>query len=231
MDLIHLMPPITELNMSNIVVFDLDGTLLSTDSTKVWLIQRLKSNIFRFFTAILIAPITLFLMQFKKSKGIGTSVFLWIATFGLSEQQLNESFKTFALNIKANRLYNLYWFKKGLCELNAHLTQDRYVIIATAAPEMLASTLINSINLDIKIVGTPLKKRFGGWIGGAHCRHNEKIKRLKDIGIQSPWFAAYSDDIEEDYPILINSRHPYLINGKNTNIINKQLKHIIHLNW
>ncbi|QUV71461.1 hypothetical protein AbD4_03865 [Acinetobacter baumannii] len=38
--------------MKEIVVFDLDGTLLSGDSTKAWLTDKLKSNLLRFIACI-----------------------------------------------------------------------------------------------------------------------------------------------------------------------------------
>lgn len=53
--------------MKEIVVFDLDETLLSDDSTRIWLIDKLKSNIFRFIVAL----IALSLMKFKKYKSKG----------------------------------------------------------------------------------------------------------------------------------------------------------------
>lgn len=52
--------------MKEIVVFDLDGTLLSGDSTRTWLTDKLKSNIFRFIAALIVTPIALPLMKFKK---------------------------------------------------------------------------------------------------------------------------------------------------------------------
>ncbi|EOA5500231.1 haloacid dehalogenase-like hydrolase, partial [Acinetobacter baumannii] len=50
--------------MKEIVVFDLDGTLLSGDSTRTWLTDKLKSNIFRFIAALIVTPIALPLMKF-----------------------------------------------------------------------------------------------------------------------------------------------------------------------
>ncbi len=37
--------------MKKIVIFDLDETLLSGESTRTWLTDKLKSNIFRFIAA------------------------------------------------------------------------------------------------------------------------------------------------------------------------------------
>ena len=217
--------------MVEVVVFDMDGTLLSKDSTKVWLINMLRSNALRFIAAIFVIPIAMPLMKIKKYKYLGASLFLWVATYGLNEKQIEESFKEFANRVKENAIHDLYWFKDGISELETHLNENRHVIIATAAPERLAIALFNSIGLNVHVVGTPLKKNMGGWMSGIHCRYSEKVRRLQLIGIHPQWFATYSDDIEEDYPILVNSKYPYLINANKPKIVCKELDHIHELKW
>ncbi|EFF85251.1 haloacid dehalogenase-like hydrolase family protein [Acinetobacter sp. 723929] len=194
--------------MKEIVVFDLDGTLLSGDSTKAWLTDKLKSNIFRFIAALIVTPIALPLMKFKKYKSKGASLYLWIATYGLNEEKLEYSFKNFSKNIKNNSFNSLYWFEQGINEVKDHLANRRIVFIATAAPEKLANVLLDSINLDVRIIGTPLQNKLGGWISGIHCRSEEKVRRLNKLDIKQPWFATYSDDIEDDLPILMGAKSP-----------------------
>ncbi len=94
--------------MKEIVVFDLDGTLLSGDSTRTWLTDKLKSNIFRFIAALIVTPIALPLMKFKKYKSKGASLYLWIATYSLNEQELEYSFKNFSKNINETTFSSLY---------------------------------------------------------------------------------------------------------------------------
>lgn len=71
-----------------IVIFDMDGTLFATDSTKLWLTQQLKQHLLRFMLGISIFPIAILLMQIKRFKGLGASLFVWVATVGLTEHQL-----------------------------------------------------------------------------------------------------------------------------------------------
>lgn len=194
--------------MKEIVVFDLDGTLLSGDSTKAWLTDKLKSNVFRFIAALIVTPIALPIMKFKKYKSKGASLYLWIATYGLNEEKLEYSFKNFSKNIKNNSFNSLYWFEQGINEVKDHLANRRIVFIATAAPEKLANVLLDSINLDVRIIGTPLQNKLGGWISGIHCRSEEKVRRLNKLDIKQPWLVIYSDDIEDDLPILIGLNYP-----------------------
>lgn len=217
--------------MKEIVVFDLDGTLLSGDSTKAWLTDKLKSNLLRFIAAIIVSPIALPLMKFKKYKSKGASLYLWIATYGVNEEELEYSFKSFSNNIKDITSDSLYWFEQGITEVKDHLAHERIVFIATAAPEKLANVLLESINLDVRIIGTPLKKKLGGWISGIHCRSEEKVRRLNKLDIKQPWFATYSDDVEDDLPILVSAKLPYLINGDNNKIKNIKINNLKILNW
>ena len=217
--------------MKEIVVFDLDGTLLSGDSTKAWLTDKLKSNIFRFIAALIVTPIALPLMKFKKYKSKGASLYLWIATYSLNEEELEYSFKNFSKNINETTSSSLYWFKQGIAEVKDHLANGRIVCIATAAPEKLANVLLESINLDVRIIGTPLQNKLGGWISGIHCRSEEKVRRLNKVDIKQPWFATYSDDIDDDLPILMGAKKPYLINSDNNKIKNIKIKNLKLLNW
>ncbi|HEM6632595.1 TPA: haloacid dehalogenase-like hydrolase [Acinetobacter nosocomialis] len=217
--------------MKEIVVFDLDGTLLSGDSTKAWLTDKLKSNIFRFIAALIVTPIALPLMKFKKYKSKGASLYLWIATYSLNEEELEYSFKNFSKNINETTSGSLYWFKQGIAEVKDHLANGRIVFIATAAPKKLANVLLEPINLDVRIIGTPLKNKLGGWISGIHCRSEEKVRRLNKVDIKQPWFATYSDDIDDDLPILMGAQKPYLINSDNNKIKNIKIKNLKLLNW
>ncbi|MFP0312282.1 MULTISPECIES: haloacid dehalogenase-like hydrolase, partial [Acinetobacter calcoaceticus/baumannii complex] len=203
---------------------------LSGDSTKAWLTDKLKSNIFRFIAALIVMPIALPIMKFKKYKSNGASLYLWIATYGLNEEKLEYSFKNFSKNIKNNSFNSLYWFEQGINEVKDHLANRRIVFIATAAPEKLANVLLDSINLDVRIIGTPLQNKLGGWISGIHCRSEEKVRRLNKLDIKQPWFATYSDDIENDLPILISAKLPYLINEDNNKIKNIKIKNLKILN-
>ena len=80
------------------------------------------------------------------------------------------------------------------------------MFIATAAPEKLANVLLESINLDVQIIGTPLQKKLRGWTSGIHCR---------------------SDDL----PILMGAKLSYLINGDNNKIKHIKIKNLKLLNW
>ena len=216
--------------MPDVIIFDLDGTLLSGDSMRTWITEQLKSHPVRFLCALVSMPVASILMKFKKTKEIGISIFLWIATYGLSKDQLQEEFRTFSIRIKNNSIPNLTWFQDGLLEIKAHLDQERRVILATGTPELLAKELLSSMDLDIEAVGTTLKNRNRGWISESHCVNEEKVRRLKKLNIQN-WLATYSDDIKQDYPILMNGKYAYVINDKKSKQISYKLQNLQFLEW
>ena len=101
-------------------------------------------------------------------------MYLWIATYSLNEQELEYSFKI-SLRISMKLLSVHYiGFEQGIAEVKDHLANGRIVFIATAAPEKLAKVLLDSINLNVQIIGTPLQNKLGGWVSGIHCRAEEK---------------------------------------------------------
>ncbi|MEB5477840.1 HAD family hydrolase [Acinetobacter pollinis] len=214
-----------------VVVFDMDGTLFSNDSTKSWITKSLKSNKLRFSGAVLVMPLAVPLMKIKKYKSIGASLFLWVATLKMSEESLKESFRKFSLDVKDQNVSDVEWFKDAINELNNHIESGRKVIVVTAAPEILAQELLESIGIHVTVIGTPLRKKFNGWIGGKHCRHNEKVRRLKLIGINGPWHATYSDNIEDDYPILKNCKYSFLINSDDKHSPDYKLNNLKKLKW
>jgi len=66
-------------------VFDLDGTLLTGDSTSIWMIDCIRNSLWRTAIAIAGLPFALPLALYAPSRRIGGSIFLWIATVGLTE--------------------------------------------------------------------------------------------------------------------------------------------------
>jgi len=201
--------------MREVVIFDLDKTLLSGDSTKAWMLMRFKTGKVRFLCATILAPLALLLLKFNRFKATGASILFFTASFGMTEKTMKESLGSFSSDIRDGKIKNVNWFKDGLRVLLTHIEEGRRVIIVTASPEWLADEIAKAINLDVEVIGTPLsRKQFNVWAVGQHCRNKEKVRRIKIKGIETKWHSTYTDDIDDDYPILINSENPYLINSK-----------------
>ena len=217
--------------MNNVVVFDMDKTLLSSDATKEWMLMRFKSGVLRFLCALLCAPFALVLLRTNRLKSYGASALFYVASFGMNEKELFESFSCFASNLSKGILTKINWMDDGLHELYMHKAEGRRVIIATGSPEDFAKEIFSAKNIDVEVIGTILsKKTLGGWVVKYHCRSQEKVRRILNKGVESKWHSTYTDDIEEDYPILINAQNKFLINSQRDNNGNK-IKDIKNLSW
>ncbi|MBD1231016.1 hypothetical protein IDM33_16665 [Acinetobacter seifertii] len=89
----------------------------------------MKSNIFRFIAALIVTPIALPLMKFKKYKSKGASLYLWIATYSLNEEELEYSFKNFSKNINEITSGSLYLFEQGIAEVKDHLNNEELCLL------------------------------------------------------------------------------------------------------
>jgi phosphatidylglycerophosphatase C len=194
-----------------LAVFDLDGTLLNGDSTACWLWDRVRRSPLRALATLLAAPVAAPMVALPRTRRLGASILLWIATVGLSERALRASCRTFGETFRAGA-GALAWRKGGLAALEQHLSQGERVVVVTAAPEILASALVEPLGLPVEVLGTSLKRRAGGWIADIHCRHQRKCQALAEAGHGARWGYAYTDSLD-DLPLLRGAEKPVIVKG------------------
>jgi len=196
------------------VVFDLDGTLLNGDSTAAWMIGRIRRSWWRTLLAVMVWPAATLLMA--RSRRLGASAFLWIASVGQDERTLRASFRAFAAQVRAGDGATA-WRAAGVQVLRDHISRGERVVVATGAPAWLAEVLFERLGLQIEIVGSVLSPFWGGWIGSRHCRHHAKCEALAEAGHGHWWSIAYSDSAD-DWPLLARADRPRLVNGSQATI-------------
>ncbi|MBB3613019.1 HAD family hydrolase [Rhizobium sp. BK602] len=213
-------------------VFDLDETLLNWDSTAAWILGRVTRSYLRFVLSALALPFAGPLILSPQSRRWGTTVFLWIATFGLSERALKSSFECFADKVKSGEQSRVAWHDKGLAELRRYLDEGGRVAVATGAPLWIAAPLLARIDGRITVAGSKLHRFLGGWILGDHCRHERKCKALRVIGFEESWSAAYTDSFD-DLPILRKARSAFAVNAsaKTRKKLDDSGLSVRYLNW
>ena len=195
---------------NDVIVFDLDGTLLDGDSTGVWIRRGLLKFPLRSFIAMLTLPITLPMLAFIKTRHRAAGFLIWLASKGMSEGDLKASFKSFAEKIGTDG-FVLNWRQAGLDLVRQYQESGDEVVIVTAAPEWLASSLFETLDLEVAVIGSTLKPRRGGWTGDEPCSHEAKCSRLKERGYGEHWAAAYTDS-PDDIPLLMRAKRPYVVN-------------------
>jgi len=214
-----------------VAVFDLDGTLLDGDSTSKWMIGRISRSWLRFIAAALVAPLAVPLVMMPRFRRIGASVFLWIASVGLKEHELLESFSAFAKSVQSGESH-LRWRPRGVAALRRHRADDHRVVIATAAPVRLAEALAMHLGPDISVIGSTLRPAMMGWVADRHCRHDAKCQTMTLAGFGEKWAFAYTDSAD-DLPLLALANAPKFVNA--TQVMRARLSKtglpLEHLSW
>lgn len=191
-------------------VFDLDGTLLTTDSTALWMLGLITKSWRRTAVAVVCAPIALALLLIPSWRKVGATAFLRIAARDLNQASLEESMDAFARRFH-DQLLGLRWRAEGIRVLQQHLENGHRVVVVTAAPVLLATRLLAPWASRIEIIGSELQKRENGWTCTYHCRGQEKCHALERAGFGRQWDYAYSDSLD-DLPMLQGAREAYMIN-------------------
>lgn len=194
-----------------LAVFDLDGTLLDGDSTGLWMWERIRRSPLRALALLAVAPVAAPLTALPRTRRLGASILLWIATAGLCEKGLRESCERFGTRFRAGDTA-LAWRAGGLTTLNTHLNGGDRVVVVTAAPALLAKALIGPLGHPIEVLGTSLKRRAGGWVADVHCRNQRKCQALAEAGHGEHWGYAYTDSLD-DLPLLRGAERPVIVKG------------------
>lgn len=217
---------------TEVVVFDLDGTLIDGDSTSLWITDTLLKSPLRAIIAVLALPIILPMLKSLRLRPRAASFMLWLTTFGMSDENLMISFESFSKKV-ANKSTKLAWRPLGLSALEKHQENNSSVVIVTASPEWLARALFDAINNDVAIIGSTLKRSKKGWIGNIHCSHTAKCERLKELGYGEFWSVVYTDS-PDDLPMLKQSKRPIVVNCDKGSDLRKFHEHVPNyeiINW
>jgi phosphatidylglycerophosphatase C len=197
---------------TQIAVFDLDGTLLAGDSTAAWLRMLICSSWLRCSVTAITLPICLFLVWFSASRRIGASVLLWIATVGYDQELLLKSIEAFVQRFERGER-SVRWRNDGLKAMDRHLAAGDRVLVVTAAPVWLAERLLAS-RTDVRVLGSALARRWGGWLIGHHCYGNEKCRTLEQNGYGTGWDYAYTDSYDDAPLLAAVGKHGFIVNAR-----------------
>ncbi|MBO9546781.1 MAG: haloacid dehalogenase-like hydrolase [Caulobacter sp.] len=182
-----------------LAVFDLDGTLLDGDSTALRPWHRVRGSPLRALAVMAALPLAGPMVALPRTRRAGASFLLWIATAGLCETGLRRPCDQFGESFRTGR--NALSWRAG----------DR-VVVVTAAPAILARTLIGPLGHPIEVLGASLKRRAGGWVADIHCRHQRECQALAEAGHGEYWGYAYTDSLD-DLPLLRGADRPVIVKG------------------
>ncbi len=197
----------TSENESDIVVYDMDGTLFRGDCGGAFIKQQIKANLGRLLLSILIAPFAFPMLSIPPMRRIGVSAYLWIASVGLSEAAYKQILDEFIAQ------YRIKPIEPVLTECRKDIVEGKKVVIATGAGHEMASAFIRHLGMENRVgLVTSQSARFlGGMISSIQANGETKLRELIRHGYTPPYVRAYSDTAS-DLPILRAATKAFLVN-------------------
>jgi phosphatidylglycerophosphatase C len=174
-----------------VVIFDFDGTLVGRDSIIDFSLRYCARRPARLLAVAAAAPLAL-LMRLRSASS-AASVLLWAMTVGASTRQF-----VLALRRYAKLTLPGYAHEAIFSELTRHLDAGDRVVIATGSVPLLARGLLGARGLArLPVVGSRMRRRWGGLVATTHCVGNVKVCELKrKFGIES-WLSVYTDSFAD----------------------------------
>jgi phosphatidylglycerophosphatase C len=187
-----------------VVVFDFDGTLVSRDSFLDFALRYCATRPLRLFIVSCFLPFAVAL-RLRSLKSAG-SLLLWAMTVGTSTRYFVGALRRYAKSTLPR-----YTNEPIFAELTRHLGEGSRVIIATGTMPLLVRALLNARNLgSVPVVGSRLRRRWGGLVPETHCIGGTKRFELKRrFGIVE-WSAVYTDSFA-DRSLLSRARDITLV--------------------
>ena len=192
---------------TEIVVYDMDGTLFRGDCGGAFIKQRIKASIGRLVLSLLVAPFAYPMLHIPSLRRLGVSIYLWIASVGMTESGYSEILEQFIEQYRINPI------EPVLSECRKDIAEGKKVVIATGAGQEMASAFIRRLGMEnqVGLVTSQSARFFGGMISAVQCNGEVKLSELIRNGYLPPYKKAYSDTAS-DLPILRSAETAFLVN-------------------
>ena len=194
---------------TDIVVYDMDGTLFHGDCGGAFIKQRIKASVGRLVLSIIVAPIAYPMLHIPSLRRLGVSAYLWIASVGMTESAYSRILDEFIAQ------YRIKPIEPVLSECRKDIAEGKRVVIATGAGHEMASAFIRHLGMEnqVGLVTSQSARFFGGMISSVQCNGEVKLSELIRNGYPPPYQKAYSDTAS-DLPILRSADVAFLVNYK-----------------
>jgi phosphatidylglycerophosphatase C len=201
---------------SEVVVFDFDGTLVSRDSFVDFALGYCLRRPARLLAVTALLPLSLLLLALR-SRTFAASLLLWAMTLGSSTRQL-----VLALRHYAKHTLPRYANEAIFAELARHVQAGSRVVIATGTMPLLVRGLLEARHLErLPIVGSRLRRKWGGLVAHTHCIGRTKVQQLAGrLGIDK-WSTVYTDSFA-DRSLLRAARDITLVSPSNRTLLRTQ---------
>ncbi len=173
----------------DIVAFDFDGTITTTDSFVVFLRYLARH---RFRASMLAAWYPLLAYPFHRNRGRLKSQLLTLAWGGISRSEATALAEDFAHTTLPH-----YVRPQALEEIQTHQGAGRLVCLVSASPDLYLRPWAAQLGVNIVLASRLIEAEDGtlpGPLLGENCRKAEKVRRLEDyFGGPIKLHSAYGD--------------------------------------
>ncbi|MBD8524953.1 haloacid dehalogenase-like hydrolase [Pseudomarimonas arenosa] len=198
------------MNDPQVVVFDLDGTLVRGDSVAALLRTQIRASGWRRLLVTPLLPL-LPLMRWSWAVPYLSRMFALVAFGGMSEQAWRACISKRVNAMASSR--SRWVIEPVLTRLRGHLKAGDRVLVVTGAYQHMAEAIVRDV---LQVQGVIVLGSVVEWKQGMrlklHCFGASKLLRLRQAGIEPPLSAAYSDS-KHDLPLLRSAHRPYWVGG------------------
>lgn len=198
--------------MPTLVLFDFDKTIINKDTGYCFIIFALRRNVIRTLFAIILLPIAWIPYLTHRTRYIGNSLFLWLATVGLDETKLASIKAEFITQFTRDPSFKVY--KDAIKTIRSHLDKHHKVIIVSGSSEWMVMQTLKALDLpQLEIVASTEATFCAGQISKFHCYASNKVGAIHQaVDLDSfTTIYGYSDSVT-DIPMLLLCDHRHVVN-------------------
>jgi phosphatidylglycerophosphatase C len=194
----------------NVAIFDFDLTLTAWDTAARFFRWLLRRSSWRMVILLVAAPVIGPFLLVRRTRKIPIRFAVWIATFGISDDDLAALAKLHVRSVQdAGEAFLLQQARDRVAH---HQAAGHQVVIATGALDVLVREILCAEQVhDVTVVGSSLRPHLGGMVTNQHCYGPNKIPMLTQRGFAPPWAFVYSDH-RDDLPIFEQGHERFIVN-------------------
>jgi phosphatidylglycerophosphatase C len=188
-----------------VVVFDFDGTLVKRDSFLDFSVRYCLRHPARVLLVVALLPLSaLFLAAGSMRRAAST--LLWGMTLGVPTRRFAAALRRYSRDVLPR-----YACEFIFSELTRHAAEGRHVVIATGTLPLVVRNLLRVRNLrPLPIVGSRLRRKWGGLVAVTHCTGPVKVRELeRRFGILH-WSTVFTNSFA-DSALLTRARDITLV--------------------
>lgn len=204
-------------HLNTVALFDFDKTIVSRDSGYEFIKHRLNDNLMRKLLAYSVFPAAMLFYFPPRLRFISHSMFMWIATAGLSKKELDRARNRF-LRFYCS-LSGILVYQDALDRMAFHLDAGHIVYIVSGAPVWAIQKISQKIGIhQCRIIGSVERSLLGGLIYEQHCYGHRKVALIRNVLLDNPENIYGYTDSAADIPLLSVCTHRNVVNPTKTHL-------------